>query len=122
MKLTKIILHLLTVLTLISAIGLVAVAVLYRLSGRGGGSSQGDHYANLAIGAVLTAILLQIVVIVLKIMNRQDVKRELRVAAFIAGTVMLVLLMGLRTEPIGLFLTLVLLLVIVVGLTRWWWG
>ncbi len=74
MKRTKIILNLLTVLALIATVGLGAFAVLYLVSGRGAGT-QGYQLANLATLAVLTAILLQIAVIVLKFRYGQDVKR-----------------------------------------------
>jgi hypothetical protein len=89
-KRTKIILHLLTVLTLISAIGLGAMAALSLICcGRASSSVQGYLYANLALGAVLTAILLQLTVIVLKIRNGQDVKREKWVVVFIVGVLVI---------------------------------
>ena len=86
MKRTKMILHSLTVLTLIAAFYLGALAVLSLFCcGRASSPVQGYLYANLAIGGVLAAILLQIVVIVLKIRNGQDVKREKWVVVFIVA-------------------------------------
>jgi len=120
-KRTKIILHLLTVLTLISAIGLGAVAVLYLLSSGRGGGATGYHYANLATLAVLTAILLQIAVIVLKIMNKQDVKRELRAAARIISLLIFVPVAVWVTFLSGNPLFILLMIGIVVAvITRWW--
>lgn len=94
-KRTKIILHLLTVLTLISAFCLGAAAVISTWGGgwRGyvyGGAASGSLYRYLAIGALLTAILLQIAVIELKIKHGQDAKREKRVVVFIVGMLVLV--------------------------------
>lgn len=83
---TKIILHLLTVLALIAAMGLGAIAALSLVCcGRGSSSTVGYQYGNLAFGAVLIAILLQITVIVLKIRNGQDLTREKWVGVFIVG-------------------------------------
>ncbi len=125
MKLTKIILYLLTVLTLISAMGLGALAVLYEWGGGWRGAvayaSQGYPHAKLALGAVLTAILLQIVGIGLKILNKQDVKRELRCAARIITLLIFVPVAVWVTFLSGnpLFLVLVIGIVVVV-VTQWW--
>lgn len=86
MKRTKIILHLLTLLTLISSIGLGAIAALSLVCcGRASSSDTAYRYTNLALGALLIAILLEITVVVLKIRNGQSVKREKRVAMLIVG-------------------------------------
>ena len=122
MKITKIIFHLITILALLGALGLGAVAVLALVCcGRSSSAVQGYHYANLAFGAVLTAILLQIAVIVLKIMNKQDVKRELRGAARIISLLIFVPVAVWVTFLSGnpLFIVLVIGIVVVV-ITRWW--
>lgn len=106
MKRIKIIGHLLTVLALIAALGLEVIALLsiYCCGGRGvSGPTPGYGYANLAFGALLVAILLQIAIVVLKIRHGQDVKREKRIALFVIEVLAVVVITIISVRIVSQF-------------------
>ncbi len=128
MKMTRIIFHLITILALLGALGLGAVAVQNELHALTFESisealpfvAAFQHYGTLAVGAVLIAILSQIVLIVVKMMSKQDVKREWQVAALIIAMLIFVpvaVWAALTEKP---HVILVMIMLFVVALTRRW--